>query len=180
MSSAPLTSTDNTTAHPSAPDNTISPNSSLADASKLTATCHCGQISIRVPHRPEYLNECLCSICFRYGVLWAYYPRDTVTITAKVTGLGMINAISQFSKGGILDGVGDGTRQYVREGPDQGGIAFHFCDRCGCVVYWVSVKLDVDDEKQGKRLEEVEMGVNARMLGLDGIEGIERRIDPGP
>jgi hypothetical protein len=44
----------------------------------LRANCHCGAISLSVPSEPEYLIDCNCSICRRYGALWALYERVTV------------------------------------------------------------------------------------------------------
>ena len=40
----------------------------------LTATCHCGAVRIEVPAAPATTTDCNCSICRRYGTLWAYYP----------------------------------------------------------------------------------------------------------
>jgi len=31
----------------------------------LTATCHCGAVEFSVPHAPEQLTSCNCSICHR-------------------------------------------------------------------------------------------------------------------
>lgn len=43
----------------------------------VKATCHCGACTIEVPALPETVKDCNCSICRRYGVLWAYYsPKD--------------------------------------------------------------------------------------------------------
>ena len=39
----------------------------------LTATCHCGAVRVDVPRKPRRLTSCNCSICRRYGTLWAYY-----------------------------------------------------------------------------------------------------------
>ena len=47
-----------------------------------TATCHCGAVKVEVPREPETITDCNCSICRRYGVLWAYYKDSEVTLTA--------------------------------------------------------------------------------------------------
>jgi hypothetical protein len=39
----------------------------------LTASCHCGAVMVQVPRKPRSLTNCNCSMCRRYGVLWAYY-----------------------------------------------------------------------------------------------------------
>lgn len=38
----------------------------------LVATGHRGVICVEVPRKPRQLTNCNCSICRRYGTLWAY------------------------------------------------------------------------------------------------------------
>ncbi|KAK3647598.1 hypothetical protein LTR56_003272 [Elasticomyces elasticus] len=45
-----------------------------------TITCHCKAIRITFPPLREPANECLCSICRRYGAFWAYYKPEEVQI----------------------------------------------------------------------------------------------------
>ena len=77
----------------------------------LTATCHCGALSVRVPRRPRSITNCNCSICRRYGVLWAYYKDRDVQ----------------------LQSTADATADY-RWGPDTQ--RFIRCKTCGCVMQW--------------------------------------------
>jgi len=39
----------------------------------LSGSCHCGAVVVNVARRPRQLTDCNCSICRRYGTLWAYY-----------------------------------------------------------------------------------------------------------
>jgi len=39
----------------------------------IEASCHCGLVHLEVAQPPAAVNECTCSICRRYGTLWAYY-----------------------------------------------------------------------------------------------------------
>ena len=48
----------------------------------LTATCHCGAVKVQVPRKPRSLTSCNCSICRRYGTLWAYYKDADVQLIA--------------------------------------------------------------------------------------------------
>jgi hypothetical protein len=48
----------------------------------IATTCHCGAVRISIPRVPETLTHCDCSICRRYGTLWAYYAKDEVKIEA--------------------------------------------------------------------------------------------------
>ena len=57
----------------------------MADvAEDVLATCHCGSVSIRLPQAPAEITHCNCSLCRRYGVLWAYYEIAEVVIGARV------------------------------------------------------------------------------------------------
>ncbi|EER36956.1 glutathione-dependent formaldehyde-activating protein [Histoplasma capsulatum var. duboisii H88] len=49
----------------------------MADKS-LKSTCHCGAITVIVPHQPEEINECQCTICRRYAAAWAYYKVNEI------------------------------------------------------------------------------------------------------
>ena len=80
----------------------------------LTATCHCGSINVAVPREPESVTDCNCSICRRYGVLWAYYKDAEVTLTAAPD-------------------VEDATDNYVW---GDKSLKFIRCKHCGCVMQW--------------------------------------------
>ena len=54
--------------------------------SGLAATCHCGAVQIRVRRMVRTLTSCNCSICRRYGALWAYYAPHSVRIRAPKGG----------------------------------------------------------------------------------------------
>ena len=77
----------------------------------LTATCHCGAIRIQVRRMTRTLTSCNCSICRRYGALWAYYAASSVTIDAPKQGL------SKYS-----------WNQKIR--------AYYRCKKCGCVTHY--------------------------------------------
>jgi hypothetical protein len=77
---------------------------------RVTASCHCGATQLSFPTPDKPLNECQCTICRRYGVLWAYYPLELVHIK------------------------GQPTETYIRQG---GKVEFHRCKTCGCVTHWM-------------------------------------------
>ena len=49
----------------------------------LTGACHCGAVRVTIPRKPRAVTDCNCSICRRYGVLWAYYKLPSVRLEAK-------------------------------------------------------------------------------------------------
>lgn len=46
----------------------------------IEGSCHCGSVTWRFDRIPESATACNCTVCRRYGVLWAYdfedLPRD--------------------------------------------------------------------------------------------------------
>ncbi len=82
----------------------------MSEANGITATCHCGAVSLRLPATPLQITHCNCSLCRRYGVLWAYYPLADVTIEATAP-----------------------TGTYAWNGKN---VDFHRCSNCGCITHW--------------------------------------------
>src|SRR6516164_3515620 len=78
---------------------------------KSTATCHCGAVRILVRQLPRTVTRCNCSICRRYGALWAYYKPSSVQISAPKSGL-----------------VKYSWNRRIRE--------YHRCKNCGCVTHY--------------------------------------------
>ena len=89
------------------------------DTSGLVASCHCGAVRIDLRELPATVTECNCSICRRYGALWAYYTRGQVTLHG---------AADQ------LAGYSWGDRQ----------IEFRHCRHCGCLTHYESVEKGPD------------------------------------
>jgi len=79
----------------------------------LTAKCHCGNVELTATKLPESLNSCQCSVCYRYGTLWAYYKPEEVDITFNT------EPTKTYS---WLDKV----------------IDFHHCPVCGCLTHYTS------------------------------------------
>jgi hypothetical protein len=77
----------------------------------LSGMCHCGDILLDVPRPPKTLVNCNCSICRRYGALWAFYPKTDVRISGHP---------------GRTTGYVWGARS----------IETFRCANCGCVTHW--------------------------------------------
>ena len=110
----------------------------------LTATCHCGAVQVSVPRKPVTVTDCNCSICRRYGVLWAYYKASTVRIAVKPK---------------ATDGYTWGRK----------ALRFVRCATCGCLMYWERVVPD-PDRKMGVNARNLDLAVlkQARIKPLDG------------
>lgn len=87
----------------------------------LSATCHCGAITIEVPAPPATLTNCNCSLCRRLGALWGYYEFGSVRVK------GHPEQTEEYIQG-------DRTLRTVR------------CRYCGCVTHWEPL-----DAKPGAR-----------------------------
>lgn len=107
----------------------------------IEATCHCGSIILAATIAPTEVTECTCSICRRYGVLWAYYALSEVTIS-----------------GGLTD-------QYLW---DDRSIRFHRCKNCGCVTHWWPEDPSTDRMGINARLMDLDTLRSARVRHLDG------------
>jgi hypothetical protein len=109
----------------------------------IDASCHCGTVHLQVPAPPPHLTDCNCTICRRYGVLWAYYAPKDVKILAPA---------------GATDTYLWGERS----------LAFHRCKTCGCITHWAAVDPGVERMGINARLMDPEVLRSLRIRKLDG------------
>lgn len=77
----------------------------------ITTSCHCGSVFVEMRRPVKQLTRCNCSICRRYGALWAYQQRKAVSVRAKN------GALKSYSWG-------------------KKSIAYFRCASCGCVTHY--------------------------------------------
>lgn len=112
----------------------------------IEGSCHCGAVRWSFADVPESATACNCTVCRRYGVLWAY----------------------DFEDEGIR--VSGPTRVYAWGDRE---IGFHFCPDCGCVAYWRALKVRADGRRRiavNLRLAEPEAVGAIAVHHLDGLE----------
>jgi hypothetical protein len=109
----------------------------------IEASCHCGAVRLEIETPPETVTDCNCSICRRYGVLWAYYSPKKVRIAP-------------------VDGATDIYMWNDRS------IEFHRCRVCGCVTHWAAVDRSLDRMGVNARLMNPAVLAAARVRKLDG------------
>ncbi len=109
----------------------------------IDASCHCGAVHLEIAAPPESLTECNCSICRRYGVLWAYYSPQQVRIVPPT---------------GATDTYAWGERS----------IEFHRCRQCGCVTHWAAIGAPSDRMGINARLMHPELLRPLRIRKRDG------------
>jgi hypothetical protein len=77
----------------------------------VTGGCHCGAVQISLRTKPDYVNDCNCSLCSNAGALWGYFAPSDVLVAGE-------------------------TQQYLRLDREQPGVAVHFCGQCGATTHW--------------------------------------------
>jgi len=112
-------------------------------ATTIEASCHCGAVRLEIASTPDSVTDCNCSICRRYGVLWAYYSPKQVRIIPP----------------------SGATDTYVW---DDRSIEFHRCKHCGCVTHWAAI--DANPERMGinARMMHPDILKPLRIRKLDG------------
>ena len=80
-------------------------------------SCHCGNVQVNANEYPDSITRCNCSICHRYGALWAYYVADQVAVVAGEL------PVSSYVWG-------------------QKRITFHSCGNCGCITHYSCIRDD--------------------------------------
>ena len=81
----------------------------------VRAACHCTAVRLEITDLPDWVLDCSCTICRRYGAIWSYPKAENVKIVSGA----------------------DATDTYLW---GNRWLAFHRCKQCGCVVYMVAVE----------------------------------------
>jgi hypothetical protein len=118
-------------------------------SSMIEGSCHCGAVRWSLEGVPEAATACNCTVCRRYGVLWAYdYEDEGIRVSGP-------------------------TRVYAR-GKNLG---FHFCPECGCVAYWRGLAPNEQGRRRiavNLRLAEDPKAVAAVIIDhFDGLESFD-------
>lgn len=112
----------------------------------IEGSCHCGAVRWSFEGVPESATACNCTICRRYGVLWAYdYEDERIRVSGP-------------------------TRAYTW---GNRNIGFHFCPDCGCVAYWRGLAPGEDGRRRvAVNLRLAEPGEVAGIV-VDHLDGLE-------
>lgn len=117
----------------------------------MDGSCHCGSVKWSYPLALESLTACNCTLCRRYGALWAY--------------------------GHLEDGikVSGSTKAYSRGSKHNG---FHFCTTCGCLAYYLVLR--PDKEGRNRCAVNTRMILDPTLIAelpIDHFEGLEKFED---
>lgn len=91
----------------------------------MNGQCHCGAVQICIAHKPDYLNDCNCSLCTKTGALWIYFQTAEVDVIGK-------------------------TKSYMRADKTEAVVQLHFCPSCGSSTHWkLSDSYDGEIDRMG-------------------------------
>jgi len=83
----------------------------------LTGTCHCGACHWTLEGDPGPVTACNCTLCRRYGALWAYdYENERIRVFGP-------------------------TSSFVRRDEPDPSLEILFCPTCAGVLCWRGLKL---------------------------------------
>lgn len=116
----------------------------------IEGTCHCGAVTIVIPHAPTEAKSCNCSICRRLGGIWAYYAPTDVTITGP-------------------------TATYIW---GDKSLALHHCATCGCTTHWSPIG-DAPSDRMGVNIRLMDPAIlaAARVRRVDGANDTWAYLD---
>lgn len=86
----------------------------------MKAACHCGAVRFETKAPPTWVLDCNCTLCRRYGALWAYLRHESPVEL-------------------ILRPDPAATDTYLW---GDKGLAFHRCKACGCLTHMEAVLAD--------------------------------------
>ena len=118
----------------------------------LSGACHCGQAGWRLEGGPGSITACNCTLCRRYGALWAYDYEDE---RIRLSGV--------FSS-------------YCRAGKANPALEVLFCPACACVLAWRGLRLEPDGRRRmavNVRLADPEAVAHLQIDHFDGLDSFE-------
>lgn len=122
----------------------------------LQGSCHCGQAGWSLSGDPGSITACNCSLCRRYGALWAYdYEGERIAVTGPI-------------------------QSYTRVGKADPALEVLFCPACACVLSWRGLRLEED----GRRRMAVNLRLappeDIGALPIDHFDGLDTFEDLPP
>ena len=78
----------------------------------LKLSCLCGQVRINIPKRPDFINECNCTLCSKSGARWGYFHPSELSIVGT-------------------------TKGYSPEDKEDPAAEIRFCVNCGSTTHFI-------------------------------------------
>ncbi len=114
----------------------------------LIGTCHCGSARWTLSGDPGSITACNCTLCRRYGALWAYdYEDERIRLEGE-------------------------TAAYSRLGKADPALEIRFCPKCAGVLAWRGLRLQGDGRRRiavNVRLAEPDLVADLDIDHFDGL-----------
>ena len=124
----------------------------------LTGTCHCGAAHWTLEGDPGRATSCNCTLCRRYGALWAYdYEDERIRVAGP-------------------------TVAYRRADLAHPMVEVRFCPTCGAIVYGRALQPEADGRRRAAvnlRLAPPDEVADLPLRRLDGLETFKPMADDG-
>lgn len=122
----------------------------------LSGRCHCGAASWTLAGDPGPVTACNCTLCRRYGALWAYDDEgERVAVTGE-------------------------TRTYRRVGKADPALEIVFCPACAAVVAWRGLRVDADGRTRMAVNVRLAPPEAVAALPIDHFDGLDTFEDSAP
>ncbi len=115
----------------------------------MTGSCLCGAVRVTIETKPEFINDCNCSLCRKAGAAWGYFSSSSVATAGN-------------------------TVAYVRRDRTSPAVEVHSCASCATTTQFVLT--EAFKERNGSPDL---IGVNMRLFDPDELKGVEVRFPNG-
>ena len=119
----------------------------------LTGSCHCGAASWTLDGDPGSVTACNCTLCRRYGGLWAYdYEGERIHVMGP-------------------------TASYVRSDEPEPSLEIRFCPTCAGVVCWRGLTPEPDGRRRMAVNVRLAPPKSVADLPIDHFDGLDTFTD---
>ena len=122
----------------------------VGTAQALQGACHCGAAGWALTGDPGAVTSCSCTLCRRYGALWAYdYEAERITLRGAMAA-------------------------YVRPDTSDPHLEVLFCPTCACLIAWRGLHAAPDGRRRAAvnvRLADPGDVAALALRRLDGLAG---------
>lgn len=115
----------------------------------MTGTCLCGAVGVTIDAKPDFINDCNCTLCRKSGGAWGYFTASQV----------------------LVEGV---TSCVMRTDKADPAAEVHSCRACSTTTHFTMAKSFTQRHGPFDMV-----GVNMRLFSPDDLEGVEVRFPNG-
>lgn len=122
---------------------------STKSTGSLKGSCHCGEARWTLEGDPGSITICNCTLCRRYGALWAYdYLPGRITIEGEL-------------------------KSYTRTGKKDPALEILFCPSCAGVLAWRGMRQEDDGRRRVAVNVRLACPEQVAELEIDRFDGLD-------